>query len=377
MWFTPWSAAIDFCCNPYDPDAPALPKGYLHMSRSNLSHGELSGFCTQIALMLGAGLPVYDGMEALTQAAQSGAEREVYARLSAALNETGSLSEAMRRDGCWPAYLVEMTAIGERAGRLENVMNSLAAHYEREGRIQRAVRSAVTYPLVLCVMLLAIILIMIVKVLPVFKRVLGGMGVAMTQYGEWMMRTGATIGWVMLGVTVAVLAAVVICALLLRTGAREGVLRFINRCFPPLRRLNRRISGARMASVLSMMLSGGFPLDEALEMVPSVLEDEIACGKVSEMRGKIAEGKPFADAIVESEMFDEFTSGLIRTSAAVGSVDAMMEKVAADYENRAEEGIASLVSIIEPTLVAVLSVVIGAVLLSVMLPMAGIISSIL
>jgi len=345
------------------------------MSRSNLSHGELSGFCTQIALMLGAGLPVYDGMEALTQAAQSGAEREVYARLSAALNETGSLSEAMRRDGCWPAYLVEMTAIGERAGRLENVMNSLAAHYEREGRIQRAVRSAVTYPLVLCVMLLAIILIMIVKVLPVFKRVLGGMGVAMTQYGEWMMRTGATIGWVMLGVTVAVLAAVVICALLLRTGAREGVLRFINRCFPPLRRLNRRISGARMASVLSMMLSGGFPLEEALGMVPAVLSDSAAAGEVKALCRRMEQGESFEDALSAGRLFDPLHSRMIRMGAAVGREDQVMETIARSYEEEVEEGVGRLVSIIEPTIVAFLCVVIGMILLSVMLPMAGVISS--
>ena len=118
-------------------------------------------------------------------------------------------------------------------------------------------------------------------------------------------------------------------------------------------------------------------LDEALEMIPAVLDDSVARERVSEMREKVAGGKSFADAVVESGLFDEFYSGLIRTSAAVGNVDGMMEKVAAEYENRVEEGIAGLVSIIEPTLVAVLSVVIGAVLLSVMLPMAGIISSIL
>ena len=138
-----------------------------------------------------------------------------------------------------------------------------------------------------------------------------------------------------------------------------------------------KLASSRVASVMSMMLSGGFPLDEALDMVPAVLDDAIAREKVSEMRKKVADGKPFADAVVESELFDEFYSGLIRTSAAVGTTDVMMEKVAAEYENRVEDGIASLVSIIEPTLVAVLSIVIGAVLLSVMLPMAGIISSIL
>ena len=345
------------------------------MSKSKLSSAELSAFCTQVALMLSAGLPIYDGMEALAEAAQNGPEREIYARTSAAVSETGSLSAALKQDDCWPEYLAERAAIGERAGCLESVMNGLAAHYEREGRMSQAVRSAVTYPIVLCVMMLAIILIMILKVLPVFKRVLGGMGVAMSRYGDWMMRTGATLGWVMLGLTLVVLAGVIACVALLHTRAREKTLHCINRCFPPLRRLNRRISAARMASVLSMLLSGGFPMEEALEMVPGVMSDRTAAREVEMLRRSMEQGNSFADALAEGSLFDPLHSRMIRMGAAVGREDQVMETVARTYEEEVEEGIGRLISIIEPTLVAFLCVVIGMILLSVMLPMAGIISS--
>lgn len=355
--------------------AAALRKGTVQMSKYKLSHGELSAFCTQVALMLGAGLPLYDGMEALAKAAQNGPEREIFTRVSNAVNETGCLSEALRGDGAWPAYLVEMIAIGERAGCLEKVMNALSVHYEREAHMSSAIRSAVTYPVVLCVMMLAIILIMILKVLPIFRRVLGGMGVAMNAYGEYMTRAGAIIGWIMLGLTLAALALTLLCVLLLRTSAREKTLRCINRCLPPLRRLNRRVSAARTASLLSMLLSGGFPMGEALEMLPGVLSDRAAAAEVEGLRNRMMEGDGFADALAKGKLFEPLHCRMICMGAAVGREDQVMETVARSYEEAVEEGVSRLVSVIEPTLVAFLCVVIGMILLSVMLPMIGVISS--
>lgn len=345
------------------------------MSRYRLSHGEISAFCTHVALMLSAGLPIYDGMDALRKAAQSDAERELFARVSAAVNETGCLSAALREDAAWPPYLVGMIAIGERAGCLEGVMNALAAHYDREARMSSAIRSAVTYPMVLCVMMLAIILIMILKVLPVFRRVLSGMGVAMSAYAECMTRAGAIIGWVMLGLTLVALGLTLLCVLLLRTGAREKTLKIINRCFPPLRRLNRRLCAARMASLLSMLLGGGFPMEEALEMLPGALNDPAAVAAVEKLRQCMQSGEGFADALAQSQIFEPLHCRMICMGAAVGRADQVMETVAHSCEESAEEGIARLVSIIEPTLVAFLCVVIGMILLSVMLPMIGAISS--
>ena len=336
---------------------------------------ELSAFCSQVALMLGSGMALYDGMEALANAAQGSAEAELYKSVSDAVTETGSLYEALKSDGRWPAYLTEMAAIGERTGRLEEVMNGLAEYYEREGRIRRAIVSAITYPVVLGVMMLMIVLVMILMVLPVFRRVLGSMGVAMTASGEMMMNIGTNVGWCVLVLVGIVVICVLACVILMRTNAREKTLNFLKGIFPPLNRIIGRLSASRTASVLSMMLSGGFPLEEALQMVPSVLPDASAAAEVKAIREKMEDGTSFADAVSQSRLFDPLHSRMIRMGVEAGREDQVMVKIAATYEEEVEDGIAGLVSIIEPSLVALLSIVIGAVLLSVMLPMAGIISS--
>ena len=131
------------------------------------------------------------------------------------------------------------------------------------------------------------------------------------------------------------------------------------------------------ASVLAMMLSSGFPLEQALEMVPLVLPDAEAAGEIAKIREKMGEGVSFSDALTGSAMFDEIHRQMLRMGIAAGREDQVMSKIAQTYEQQVEESISGLVSIIEPTMVAALSIVIGAVLLSVMMPMAGIISSIL
>lgn len=337
---------------------------------------EVSSFCAQVALILGSGISLYDGMEALSDAAKGSTEYELYKSVSDGVTQTGSLNEALRREGVWPGYMVEMVAVGERTGRLEDVMVGLSEYYEREGRVRRAISSAVTYPVVLGAMMLVVVLVMILLVMPVFRRVLNSMGVALTDTGKWMMQLGVNAGWVVFVLLGAVIVIALVCAVLMRTGAREATLRCLKSLFPPVRRLTKRLSASRVASVLSMMLSGGFRLEEALEMVPSVLPDTTAAAEVGQIRDKLNAGISFADAVSASSLFDPLHCRMIRMGVEAGREDQVMAKISQIYQEDVEEGISNLVSIIEPTLVALLSIVIGAVLLSVMLPMAGIISSI-
>ena len=345
--------------------------------KRGLDSAELSSFCSQVALILSAGLPLYDGMETLAETAKGSEYADLYEGVSKAVNETGSLYQALQRDDRWPTYLVEMTGIGEQTGQLENVMNDLSEYYAREDRIRSSVIGAVTYPLVLGVMLVLIIAIMLWKVLPVFQRVLNSMGAELSASGGTMMRLGSTIGWVVLALVAVVVLTVVVCALLMKTGARDSVLKFVRKVFPPVRTLSMKLASSRVASVLSMMLHSGFPTNEAFRLLPSVLSDGEAAEKVQGIRRDLDNGMAFADAISNSKLFDPLHDRMIRMGVAAGREDQVMGKIAGLYEEQVEEGIDRLVAIIEPTLIALLAVVIGAVLLSVMLPMAGILSSML
>ena len=345
--------------------------------KRGLDSAELSSFCSQVALILSAGLPLYDGMETLAETTRGSEYADLYEDASKAVTETGSLYQALQRDDRWPTYLVEMTGIGEQTGQLEKVMNGLSDYYAREDRIRTSIIGAITYPLVLGVMLVLIIAIMLWKVLPVFQRVLNSMGAELSGSGSALMRLGSTIGWVVLALVGLVVLAVVVGAILLKTSARDKVLAFVRRIFPPMRTLSMKLASSRVASVLSMMLSSGFPTNEAFRLLPSVLSDSEAADKVQGIRKELDGGAAFADAISHSKLFEGLHDRMIRMGVAAGREDQVMAKIADLYEEQVEEGIARLVAIIEPTLIVMLAIVIGAVLLSVMLPMAGILSSML
>lgn len=344
-------------------------------NKDGLSSAELSSFCGQVALILESGVPLYDGMETLAGADSRSANADLYASASQAVTATGSLYEALQADKRWPEYLVEMVGIGEQSGQLETVMRGLEEYYAREDRIRSSIVSAITYPVVLGVMLIVIVLILLWRVLPVFRRVLGSMGIAMTQTGATLMNIGTALGWIVLVIVALVLIAVIVAVILMRTGHRDRVLGALRKVVPSMGRLQKKLSASRVAGVLSMMLAGGFPTGEALEMTSKVLEDKSAAMKVNEIRAKLEEGQTFADAVTGTEIFEELQNRMITMGAATGREDQVLGKIAKLNEEQAEEDISRLVGIIEPTLVALLAIIIGAVLLSVMMSMAGILTS--
>jgi len=341
-----------------------------------IDHNELSSFCAQTALILEAGLPLFDGLETLAETNRQSPYADMYAAAASQVTAGATLFEALETDLRWPEYMREMVGVGERTGQLEQVMRSLETFYAREERIRTSVKSAATYPLTLGAMLAVIVLIMLWKVLPVFNEVLASMGMSKDGTGGVMLRLGTILGWIVLALVVAALIAALVIALLLRTKHAGAVRQTLLHIFRPAGKLARSLGASRVAGVLSMMLSSGFTTREALERTDSVLDaDSEIRQKVKRILGKMDEGKMFVDAVEEEELFDPVYTRMIRMGATTAREDQVFAKIAQASEEQAEEEIGRLISIIEPTLVAVLTVVIGAVLLSVMLPMAGMLSS--
>lgn len=336
---------------------------------------EISVFCEQIALMLGAGMSLRDGLEALAENYRGTPEEKLYRALSEKVDESGSVYEGLKAAGHFPQYMVEMVNIGERTGKLEQVMNGLSAYYAGEGKIRRAIVSAVAYPIVLGVMMACVIVVMVTRVLPIFEQVLGSMGMEMNAAGTALLRFGMNTGKIVLILVGVLVLLVLLVCLALRTKWRDRALAFVRRVLPPVDRLNRRIAAARFASVMAMMLDSGFPIEEALGVMPSILTDKASRERLAAMCGKVESGAPLIDALSGTGFFDALHVRMIRLGFVAGRPDGVMRKVADIYTEEVDNGISALVSVIEPSLVALLSVVIGAVLLSVMLPMAGIISS--
>ena len=342
-----------------------------------MSSEELSSFCDQIALMLSSGMTLRDGIEMLAEdEMKENTKVHPYTNLYKVVDETGSLYVAMKEnEEDWPSYMIEMVDIGEQTGRLEDIMISLSTYYQREGRIRSAAVSAITYPLVLGVMLVVIIGILLWRVLPVFRRVLESLGVGTSGSGSFLMSVGTYAGWAVLILIGLVVLAAVVIFILLKTKARAKTVKFLKNLFPPVRKLSEKLAASRVAGILGLMMSSGFPMENALDMAPAALNDEESIEKVRFIREEMKKDQTFSDALAKSGLFADFHNRMLKVGSASGHEPQVMEKIGDIYEEQVEDSLAHLISIVEPTLVALLSVVIGAILLSVMLPMAGVLSS--
>ena len=336
---------------------------------------ESAVFCTQAALLLKAGVPLNEGLQTLTdQGTPSG--RDLLKRIADTVEETGSLYEGVRAVDVFPAYMVQMIHIGEKVGKLEEVLEALSRYYQREDKLRSAVRSAVLYPLILVVLMAAVIAVLVAAVLPVFSQVLEGLGAEISGAGTSMLAAGNLIGGCAL-IIVAVLLALIGTLIVVSPipGGREQLVRLSGK-LPFLRGVYRRIASGRFASVMSMMLSSGYNLDDSLELAEDLTADPIVKKKIIQCREKVAAGVAFSDALLELELFSGLYARLIQTGERAGRLDDVMRQMAAHYEEEIDDSLSTLVAVIEPTLVILLSVIIGGILLSVMLPLISILSAI-
>ena len=342
-----------------------------------LSASELSIFCKQVALILHSGVPMHDGMEALCNNYKGTVYEPALALVNDTVKQNGTLNEALSLAKVFPPYMVQMVKIGEQAGKLDEVMASLSRYYAREQKIKHAIKNAVIYPVCLIVMMAVVILVLVVRVLPIFEQVYWSLGADVPAAASALMAFGVNAGMAVLIIAGAVILISLVVGLLLRTGKRFQILDGLGKFLRPLYRLNACLTAGRFASNMSMMLAGGFPLAESLPLIEDVMADPRGRAKIRTCATLMEQGTPFPDAIAAAGMFEPLHNKMIQIGHMTGQTEKVMADLADMYQEQMDNDIARLIVMIEPTMVVMLSVIIGAILLAVMLPMISIMSSII
>lgn len=343
--------------------------------KQTLPPEETALFCNQVATLLKSGIPLYDGMRVLSETYASSGNGAYFKRLYEMVLQKSTLGDAVKEIGIFPDYMVRMVSIGERVGLLEKLLNMLSRHYEREARINASVRSAILYPLLLTCMMAAVIFVLTVSVMPVFAQVYASLGAEASLSARALMRYGALAGRAALIVLSLLLAAALVLRLMMFTRWRGAIRAFLARAFRPVRRVNEMLSASRFANVMGQLLGTGFPIDEAVGLMGDILPDEAVAARAKQCAQDMRQGATFTEAVEKAKIFNELHVRMLRVSDVAGNTDEVLGELAETYDAAADGEIRHLVSIIEPAIVSALCVVIGVILLSVMLPLAGLLSS--
>ena len=337
-----------------------------------LSNTETAAFCSQMAMILKSGISSVEGISILLEDVDDPDEKNLLTVLNDTLIKTGDFSQSLKSTGAFPDYMVHMVTLGEQAGRLDEVMASLSDYYDKEAALNQTIRSAVTYPLIMILMMLLVILVLITKIMPIFNQVfkqlgseMSGLSLAILQAGEFLNSHA---------IVCAIVCAVLIILFfyLFRTERGHRTLRTWARHLPGMRTLSERISSSRFANGMALTLSSGLTPQECLQLTYDLIEDDNFHQRLKLCTEDVADGEDLCEVLQKRGVFSGLYAKMASLGSRTGMLDEVMRKIADQYEEEINTRLSGVIAAIEPTLVIILSLIVGLILLSVMLPLISI-----
>lgn len=345
-----------------------------HYMITKLNNRELFQFCEQFSIILRSGMSAIEGLAILNDDSQTERGKEILTFLYKDMEESGSLAHAMEQSGAFPASAAAYVRTGEETGCLDEVMKGLSAFYAKEIQITDQIQSAVAYPFVMLGMMTAVIVILLVKVLPVFRQVFRQLGLEMSGISGALLGIGETLSHYSTAFLV-LLAAMIgfILFLVLHPKGQELIRKIVCR-FPGMKEIPVNLDYSRLCQCISLGIRSGLSPELCVELAGAVVTQTEIREKLTSIQKQLAEGYGFTEAITESGLFKAMEPRLISLGFQAGASDEVMEKLAEQYEEKSTDSVSHIVSILEPTIVIVLSILVGLVLLSVMMPLLGLLS---
>lgn len=357
----------------------------IHRQRQGLRAGltppvaahDLAIFCRQFATMLDAGLSMLICLKILAEQTYNPSLRAAVKELLASVQAGETLAGSMERHlRIFPGIMINMIRAGEMGGVLDEVLNRLALHYEKEHKLNAKIKSALTYPaLVLFIAFLSVGFIFIF-VLPSFVQMFEHMetelppltrtllAVSVYLSANWELSAGLLFAGVLLSFYAAQFPAVKV-----RVAQMGSKL-------PVFGMLAQKIAIARFSRTLGTLLRGGVPILTALETVKATLDNTVMLSALSQAQGSVKAGQGLAQPLGASRMFPAMVVQMVAVGEETGELDKMLEKVADFYESDVEDMTERLSSLLEPLLIGILGIILGAIILSVALPMFDMVTNI-
>lgn len=341
-----------------------------------LNNEEIASFCAQTAMIIKAGIGPAEGMEILKQDATDPAGAALLSEICDSCRKGLSFHQALDETGVFPDYVIKLISLGEESGNTDEVLVSLSEYYEQQETIADNIKSAVTYPLIMIVMMFVVILVLIVKVLPIFQQVFEQLGTQMSPLATSLLHIGNALSRssLILILIFLVLIAAVIVYCKSRNG-RKAMRRFLTR-FPLTRGFYEKMAAGRFAGGMYLAFTSGMDTYHALDMVSDIVEHEEVARKIELCKQEIEKDQNLPEALAASHIFSNLHARMIAVGFRSGSADLVLKKISEQYESETEKQLNHIISVIEPTLVILLSLIVGLILMSVLLPLMGIMSSI-
>lgn len=339
----------------------------------------LSVFCRQFSTMVDAGVSLVRCLDVLSRQSQDPKLKKILIDIGERVEGGESLSRAMQRHPrTFNNLFIGLIRAGEVGGVLEETLQRLAHFLEKDVELRRKVKSALTYPVLVMIAAIGIVIFLVTWVVPQFAALFKDIGVkeddfpAMTKFLIDLSEVFKK-NWLILIISFFS----IMFAWKLFVGTRFG-RRTADRVklkIPVFGKLHHKICMARFSRTMGTLLTSGVPILQAMETVSGTVGNSIMADAVMEARARIREGDRIGDPLEASRLFPPMVLHMIGVGEESGSLDFMLQKIADFYESEVEATLASLTAALEPVLIVVLGFVVGFIVIAMFLPLIKVIET--
>lgn len=331
--------------------------------------GELAVFTQQLASLLSAGLPLVQCLEALQDQTDDQVFRIVIREVRIEISSGTSFSSAIRLyPNSFNTLFVSMVEAGEASGALAEILSKVASYFEASVKLSKKVKSAMTYPIAVIGLAVALVNVLLIFVIPVFAAMFDDFGAQLPAPTQmlidlsdfmkawwWALGLGAFAAYWLLGRFVST------------PNGRRMKDEFLVKA-PIMGNLVHKIALSRFCRTYATLMRSGVPILRTLEIVAAAsnkVQIEDACAEITR---HVSQGGQVSDILGSNPYFPPLMKHMVKAGESTGQVDTMMNKIADYYDTESEATVASLTSLIEPMLIVFLGVVVGGIVMAMFLP---------
>jgi type IV pilus assembly protein PilC len=336
----------------------------------NVKLDDVSRFTRQFAAMIDAGLPLVQCMDILASQTEVPVLQNALKDISMDIQGGNTLAESMRKHPkIFDGLYCNMIAAGEASGNLDDILIRLADYMEKNSKLRRKVKGALTYPLVLIVVCVVATTIMLVFVVPTFADLFGGMGRELPASTQLVV----TVSDFLTGNIVTIIIAIAAFFIgIFQYGKTENGKRNLDKLAlktPIVGNLILKTAVSRFSQTLGTLLTSGINIIQAMTITAKTagvkpVEDGLLKA-VEEIKG----GKSISEPLKDVGIFPPMVLHMIAVGEKTGDISSMLAKVAKFYEEEVDAAVESLTSIIEPIMIVIMGIIIGSILIAMYMPM--------
>ncbi len=339
--------------------------------KRRITQEDITVFTRQLATMMKAGLPLMQAFEIVACGHSNPSMTEMLMQVRSDVEQGSALGKSFSK---YPKYFdrfyCNLVSAGESGGVLESLLDKLAVYKEKTQAIKKKVKTALTYPIAIIVVAIALIFIMMMFVLPAFKEVYANMGAELPDLTQLVMNLSdlfVDYGWIMIILLIA--SAFGLYKLHEKSPTFQKRIDALILRLPIFGTIVRKATIARWARTTSTLFAAGVPLVEVLDSVAGASGNILYEEATQDIRAKVTQGLSLTSSMQSTDMFPNMVIQMAAIGEESGSLDDMLNKAAEFYEDEVDNSVSRLSALMEPIIMVVLGSLIGILLIAMYLPL--------